>query len=64
MLSGAGYVQVWGQPAEEIKAGDAVWFPPNEKHWHGAGPTTNMVHISLTEFLDGKGADWMEPVTD
>ena len=64
VLSGAGYVQVWGEPAQEIKAGDAVWFPPGEKHWHGAGPTTNLVHLALTEFLDGKGAEWMEPVSD
>jgi hypothetical protein len=23
-----------------------------------------MVHLSLTEFVGGKGADWMEPVSD
>ena len=64
VLSGSGRVQRWGGPIEQVHAGDVVWFPAGEKHWHGAGPDTNMVHFSLTEFLDGKGADWMEPVSD
>ena len=25
---------------EEVHPGDVVWFPPGEKHWHGATPTT------------------------
>ena len=25
-----------GGPVEEIRPGDVVWFPPGEKHWHGA----------------------------
>lgn len=64
ILSGSGRVQIWGENIQEVTAGDVVWFPAGEKHWHGAGPETTMVHLSLTEFLDGKGADWLEPVTD
>lgn len=64
ILSGSGRVQTWGREIELVNAGDVVWFPPGEKHWHGAGPETTMVHLSLTEFQDGKGADWMEGVTD
>ena len=44
--------------------GDVVWFPPGEKHWHGATPTTAMTHIAIQERLDGKAVDWMEHVTD
>src|SRR6516162_6990552 len=33
---GRGRVQREGGPVEEIRAGDIVWFPPGEKHWHGA----------------------------
>jgi hypothetical protein len=33
------------QTAEEVRPGDVVWFPPGEKHWHGATPTTAMTHI-------------------
>ncbi len=48
----------------EIRPGDVVWIPPDEKHWHGAGPTTNMVHIAMQEALDGKHVTWMEHVSD
>jgi len=56
---GCGLVQSWGGPIEEIRAGDVVWATPNEKHWHGATPTTAMTHIAITE-----GVDWLEKVTD
>ena len=36
-----------GGPIEEIRPGDVVWFPPGEKHWHGATPTTAMTHIAV-----------------
>ncbi len=50
---------------EEIRAGDALWCPPEVKHWHGASPTTPMTHIALTGSLpDGKNVTWMEKVTD
>ena len=64
VVSGAGRVQTWGGKVREIKGGDVVWIPPNEKHWHGASPTTNMVHVAMQESLDGKHVTWMEPVTD
>jgi len=53
-----------GCPIEEIRPGDVVWFPPGEKHWHGAAPTTAITHIAIQEKLDGKAVDWMEKVTD
>ena len=55
---------MWGGPIQEIKAGDTVWIPPGEKHWHGAAPTTRMAHVAIHEALDGKHIDWLEPVTD
>src|SRR5947209_12474088 len=61
---GCGRVQREGGPVEEIRPGDVVWFPPGEKHWHGAGPTTAMTHIAIQEALDGKVVEWMEHVTD
>jgi len=64
VLSGVGRVQTWGGKAREIHAGDVVWIPPGEKHWHGAGPNTIMVHIAMQEALDGKHVEWMEKVTD
>ena len=64
ITSGVGWAQREGGPIEEIRPGDVVWFSPNEKHWHGAAPTTSMTHIAIQEALDGKVVDWMEHVTD
>ncbi len=64
VLSGCGRVQREGGSIEEIRPGDVVWFPPGEKHWHGASPTTAMSHLAIQEQLDGKVVDWMEHVTD
>ena len=61
---GSGLVQRWGGPIEPIHPGDVVWFPPGEKHWHGAAPTTAMTHIAIVEHLNGKSADWLEKVSD
>jgi quercetin dioxygenase-like cupin family protein len=64
VVSGLGWAQHEGGPVEEIRPGDVVWFPPGEKHWHGASPTTPMTHIAIQEALDGKAVDWMEMVSD
>lgn len=63
VTSGAGRVQRWGGPIEEIRPGDVVSFAPGEKHWHGAAPTTVMTHTAIQEKLDGKPVDWLEHVT-
>jgi quercetin dioxygenase-like cupin family protein len=64
VTSGCGWAQREGGPIEEIRPGDVVCFPPGEKHWHGASPTTAMTHIAIQEALDGKVVDWMEKVSD
>jgi quercetin dioxygenase-like cupin family protein len=64
VTAGAGLVQHWGGPVQEIRPGDVVWIPPGAKHWHGATPTTGMTHIAVSEARDGKSVDWMEKVTD
>jgi quercetin dioxygenase-like cupin family protein len=64
VTAGCGLAQRWGGPIEQIRPGDVIWFPPAEKHWHGATPTTAMAHIAIVEHLDGKTADWMEKVSD
>ncbi|MCC7347602.1 MAG: cupin domain-containing protein [Variibacter sp.] len=64
VVSGCGRAQTQGGPIREIKAGDVVWFPPGEKHWHGAGPDTAMSHVAIQEAQDGKAVEWMEHVTD
>ena len=64
VTAGVGWAQREGGPVEEIRAGDVVWFPPGERHWHGASPTIAMTHIAIQEQLNGKVVDWMEKVSD
>ncbi len=60
VMTGCGRAQREGGPIEEIRPGDVVWFPPGEKHWHGAAPDSFMVHtaISLGTTL------WADAVSD
>jgi quercetin dioxygenase-like cupin family protein len=64
VTSGCGLAQKWGGPVEKILPGDVVWFPPGEKHWHGAAPSSAMTHIAIQEQVDGKRVDWMEQLSD
>jgi quercetin dioxygenase-like cupin family protein len=45
---------------EEIRPGDVVLIPPDEKHWHGASPTAAMTHVAINE----APTNWMDKVTD
>ena len=62
VTSGCGWAQRWGGSREEIRPGDVIWFPPGEKHWHGATATTGMTHLAVQEKLDGKTVEWLEAV--
>lgn len=64
ITAGSGLAQRWGGPIEQIQPGDVIWFPPGEKHWHGATPTTAMTHIAIQEQLDGRAVDWLEKVSE
>ena len=59
VLAGRGLVSAAGE-IRVIRAGDTVWCPPGEEHWHGAAPDSFMVHtaISLGDTV------WADPVTD
>ena len=64
VTSGCGWTQCEGEAVVEIRAGDVVWCPPDQRHWHGATSTTAMTHVAIQEELDGKAVNWMEKVTD
>jgi quercetin dioxygenase-like cupin family protein len=64
ITSGVGRVQHEDGPIEEVRAGDVVWFPPGEKHWHGATPEQSMTHIAIQEADEGDMVEWMEKVSD
>lgn len=64
ITSGKGQVQVWGEPIQEVQAGDIVWFPAGVKHWHGATDKTAMTHIAIQEEVNGSAVSWLESVSD
>jgi len=64
VLAGLGRVQRDGGEIQEIRPGDVVQIGPNERHWHGASPTTAMTHMAIQESLDGRNVEWLERVTD
>jgi quercetin dioxygenase-like cupin family protein len=48
-----------------MRAGDAVWTPPGEEHWHGGATGCCMSHIAMLEGIeDGDGTSWLEPVSE
>jgi quercetin dioxygenase-like cupin family protein len=64
VTEGVGRTQQWGEPLQEIRAGDVVWCPPGVKHWHGAAPDSVMTHIALTGVQDGQAVTWLEHASD
>lgn len=65
IVSGIARVQREGGPIEFAHPGDAVWFAPNEKHWHGAATDRPMVHVAVQETDDaGEAVTWLEPVRE
>lgn len=60
VTSGVGFVCAEGQDPIVVRAGDTIWTPPGERHWHGATPDTVMAHtaISLGE------TRWNDAVTE
>lgn len=64
VTAGCGLAQRWEGPIEQLRMGDVIWFPPGEKHWHGATATTAMTHIAISEKLAGKPVEWLEKVSD
>ncbi|MDN4472590.1 cupin domain-containing protein [Demequina zhanjiangensis] len=49
----------------EVKAGETLYTPPGEEHYHYASPKTFMEHIALLEGEDPKTSTvWLEHVED
>ena len=64
VLSGVGLMGLRNRAPQTINAGDTVWIPPGEEHWHGASATNSMTHIAIQEGLNGSVAEWLEKVSD
>lgn len=65
VLRGEGRTGVYGERARVIEPGDVVICPAGVKHFHGAGPDSPMVQMTVTgDHPEGKGVTWLEEVTD
>ena len=65
VLSGEGRYQTEGEKIVAIKAGDTIWIPPGERHWHGASPNQMMCHVAFQEAnAENTHIVWDDPVSD
>lgn len=48
VVAGAGLIRSAGGPVCPLRPGDIVWVPPGERHWHGAGPDSYLVHLAIS----------------
>ncbi len=47
-------------PSASVRAGDTIWAPPGERHWHGAAPDAFVVHTAISL----GPTTWAEAVSD
>ncbi len=65
VTEGVGRIQERGGEVVEIRAGDTVYTPPGEWHWHGAAPDHFMTHLAIWEApAQGAESEWGEQVSD
>ncbi|MBO0850338.1 MAG: cupin domain-containing protein [Pseudonocardia sp.] len=48
VTAGLGWVCPEGEEPQLIRAGDVVWVPPGERHWHGGTDGTVMTHLAVS----------------
>ena len=63
---GFGFVATRDGSVVGLRAGESVWTPPGEEHWHGATEGTLMCHYAILEAPDDgtEATTWLEEVTD
>ncbi len=65
VVSGVGWVQKQGEPAQALGPGDAVWIEAGEVHWHGAVEGRSFAHLAMQNANEaGVEVIWLEHVTD
>lgn len=65
VTDGVGRMQARGGDVVAIRAGDTVYTPPGEWHWHGAAPDHFMTHLAIWEApQDGEESEWGAQVSD
>ena len=61
---GIGMVQVRGQAAQVLRAGDVAEVPPGVVHWHGSIAGHLFAHISFIESVGADNTTWLEAVEE
>ena len=65
VTDGVGRIQSRGAPVTEIRAGDTIYTPAGEWHWHGAAPDRFMTHLAMWEAPpDGAESEWGAHISD
>lgn len=67
VTDGVGLAQARDGEVQEIRAGDTIYTPPGQWHWHGAAPDHFMTHLAIWEAPaqdSGPESEWGELVTD
>lgn len=60
VLAGRGLVCTEADGVRVLQAGDTVWCPPGERHWHGAAQDSFMTHTAISLGT----TRWAEEVAD
>lgn len=48
VIAGRGWVCRAGEAARPLRAGDTVWIPADEVHWHGAAADSYLLHTAIS----------------
>jgi quercetin dioxygenase-like cupin family protein len=60
VTAGSGLVCTHGAAPRRLGAGDTVWVPAGELHWHGAGTDGYLLHLAVSLGT----TEWHQPVSD
>lgn len=48
VTQGYGLICTFGERPQQLRAGDTVWVPAGERHWHGANPQSFFTHTAVS----------------
>jgi len=64
VVAGTGLIGTRDAAPQILRAGDTIWIPPGQEHWHGAVSDSILDHISIQEAESGFVTTWMAHVSD
>jgi quercetin dioxygenase-like cupin family protein len=66
VTQGVAWVQSRGEEKVIAHAGQTLYCPPGQEHWHGAAPDSFMEHLAMLDNGDDPATTttWLEHLTD